>query len=192
MSYLIQNTYSFSTTIKISIRTRSAFISRVYPSVIACLYMNTEGFVLPTSLSPYQRIVLSNSVHFFTKFYNVLFPNPKFLRFIPFGINFPVSAHYTALNNINNQLSNKNNLRLLPYISDRSFNYPYFSRPQIAITNVSKAPFSLALQKLLRLSLGLWFVWPRGYKLSMNYADINQTWYLLRFLNKYFFKVYSV
>jgi hypothetical protein len=192
MSYLIQNTYSFLPTTKISVRTRSAFISRAFPAVLTCLYMNTEAFTIPTSLTPYQRLVLLNSTHFFTKFYNVLFPNPKLLRFVPFGINFPVSAHYNALSNINSQLSSKSSLTPLLNPTHRSFSYPYFSRPQIVITNVSKSPFSLALQKLLRLSLGVWFVWPRGYKLNMNYTDIGNTWYLLRFLNKYFFKVYSV
>ena len=192
MSYLIQNTYSYTPTTKISIRTRSAFISRTYPSIMACLYMNTEAFMIPSTLSPYQRLVLLNSTHFFTKFYNTLFPNPKFLRFVPFGLNFPMSSYYSALVNMSNQLTNKSHYPSLRNPTSRSFNYPYFSRPQITITNVSKSPFSLALQKLLRLSLDLWFVWPRGYKLNMNYTDISHSWYLLRFLNKYFFKVYSV
>jgi hypothetical protein len=192
MSYLIQNTFSSAHTLKISLRVRSSFIARNAPTVYTCLYTNTEAFRIPSNPYSYSSLIMAHSLPFFTRFYNTLFPNPKFLRFIPFGINFPISAHYTAIQIIKNRFEGNTPLVVFPTYTQNTFNYPYFTRPQVAITNVSKSPFSLALHKLLRLSLSLWFVWPRGYKVNLNYTDITKSWLMLRFLNKYFFKVYSV
>ena len=132
------------------------------------------------------------SVHYFSRIHAVLFPNPKFLKFIPFGINFPKSAQFRALSELNMKYLGVKTSYSFPEISTNAFAYPYFSRPQIVITNISRKPFNLALYKFLRLSLNLWFSWPRGYKTNLNYTSLEKSWILLLFLNKYFFKVYSV
>ena len=192
MSYLIQNFFSPSHSLKISLRVRTAFILRNLHVVFNLISNHTYAFSIPNQSYTYSYQTLFNSAQYFSRVHTVLFPDPKFLKFIPFGINFPKSAQYKALSELNMKYSGVKTDYSFPNITTNAFLYPYFSRPQIVITNVSRKPFNLALHKFLRLSLNLWFTWPRGYKINSNYTSLSKSWTLLLFLNKYFFKVYSV
>jgi hypothetical protein len=156
MSYLIQNTYSTATSLKISLRVRSSFLIRNVNTIYTLTYIQEEPTRILSGLSSYRNQILMFSSHFFTRLIPILFPNPKFLRFIPFGINFPMTAHYQAIVLMLAQFKQVHPINEFPLISRESYKYPYFMRPQIAITNISKKPFTLALYKLLRLSLNLW------------------------------------
>lgn len=192
MSYLIQNFFSPSHSLKISLRVRTAFVVRNLHVVFNLISNHTHAFTIPQQTYTYSYKTFFNSVHYFSRIHAVLFPNPKFLKFIPFGINFPKSAQFRALSELNMKYLGVKTSYSFPEISTNAFAYPYFSRPQIVITNISRKPFNLALYKFLRLSLNLWFSWPRGYKTNLNYTSLEKSWILLLFLNKYFFKVYSV
>lgn len=192
MSYLIQNFFSPSHSLKISLRVRTAFIVRNIHVVFNLISNHTYAAILTKRSYTYAHKIFFNSVHYFSRIHTVLFPDPKFLKFIPFGINFPKSAQHKALTELNAKYSGIKTSYSFPRIADNAFMYPYFSRPQIVITNISRKPFNLALYKFLRLSLNLWFSWPRGYKTNLNYTSLEKSWTLLLFLNKYFFKVYSV
>ena len=192
MSYLIQNFFSPSHSLKISLRVRTSFVVRNLNVIFNLLSNHTYAFNLPNKSYTYPQQIFFNSIHYFTRVSTVLFPSPKFLKFIPFGINFPKSAQYKALSELNMKYANVPTTYVFPPLTTSAFMYPYFSRPQIVITNISRKPFALALYKFLRLSLNLWFSWPRGYKINSNYTSLAKSWYMLLFLNKYFFKVYSI
>ena len=192
MSYLIQNTYSTSNPLKVSLRVRSAFLVRNVHTIYALAYTQEYANRIASGIHSYNNQILLLSSTFFTRLIPLLFPNPKFLKFIPFGINFPLTAHYSSIVLMLKQLDKTLPVNTFPSLSNDYYKYPYFTRPQIAITNISKRPFTLALYKLLRLSLNLWCIWPRSYNFTSNYTNVTKGWLLLRFLNKYFFKVYSV
>ena len=155
MSYLIQNTHSTSNSLKVSLRVRSSFLIRNVNTIYSLAYTQEESTRILSSLHSYSNQLLMFSSHFFTRLIPILFPNPKFLRFIPFGINFPATAHYQALVLMLGKLKQVQPINKFPAIPLELYKYPYFTRPQIAITNISKKPFTLALYKLLRLSLNL-------------------------------------
>lgn len=157
MSYLIQNFFSPSHSLKISLRVRTAFVVRNLHVVFNLISNHTHAFTIPQQTYTYSYKTFFNSVHYFSCIHAVLFPNPKFLKFIPFGINFPKSAQFRALSELNMKYLGVKTSYSFPEISTNAFAYPYFSRPQIVITNISRKPFNLALYKFLRLSLNLWF-----------------------------------
>lgn len=192
MSYLIQNFFSLPHSLKISLRVRTAFTVRNVHAIFNLMSLHTYPFKITAQNYSYQHQLLFSSNQFFSRVHSVLFPDPKFLRFIPFGINFPMSAHHKALSELNKKYTQVETSYNFPDLASNSFSYPYFSRPQIIITNFAKKPFTLALHKFLRLSLTLWCTWPRGYKFNLNYTSLGKNFHLLLFLNKYFFKVYSV
>lgn len=174
MSYLIQNSVYPAHSIKISLRVRGAFLARNAGAIYALLGVATKAFNLPYPITQHNLYLLVNASYFFSKFAKVLFKPTKFLRYTPIGINFPISAHYRALANLDSLLVSDG--KFMPVVNPTRgsyFSYPYYSRSQIAITPVTKKPFSLALHKFLRMNLNVWFYWPRAFKVSSNFTDIN-------------------
>ena len=193
MSYLIQNSVYPAHSIKISLRVRASFLARNVGVIYTLLSAYTKAFNLPYPVTQHNLHVLVRASYLFSKFAKVLFKPTKFLRYTPVGINFPSSAHYRALANLGSLLAADD--KFMPFANPRTdsyFSYPYYARSWVAITPITKKPFSLALHKFLRMNLDMWFYWPRAFKISSNFTDINSSWVFSRFLNKYFFRVYTI
>lgn len=195
MSYLIQNLSYFQPTLRLNVRIKSAIIARnVY--VIYNLLNNSAKILNTLAVTSYHAklpkdaFMLINPV--FSALMRVLFPKIKYLRYTPIGINFPQAARYKTLWELNMMLFEE--AKFTPILLDynRFSLNPYFIGSPISITPVAKKPYSETLFKVTRMVLGLWFSWPRSYRLTTHYTNIYSQWYLLRFLNKYYFKLYHI
>jgi hypothetical protein len=175
-----------------SLRVRSTFIARNTP-VISLFIANSSYAVSLQRLNNFYYTSILTELHkFFNQFIKILYPRTGFLKYVPVGVNFPVSAHYQGLKSLYNVTTGETTLTNLSNIPNQLFKYPYYSRQKVAITPVSKKPFKLTLYKLLRMTFNMWFTWPRSYRILANFTDINSSWFMARFLSKYFFKVYSI
>ena len=175
-----------------SLRTRSAFLARNISVINSLLNSSALALSLQSFNYRYTLNVLVNMSYFFAQFTKVLFPKTKFLKYVPIGVNFPMAGHYKGMYDLTLLLHGHSVKKVLSRIPNTAFKYPYFARHRIALTPVAKKPYSLALYKFLRMTLNLWFVWPRAYKLTSHFTDISTSWLLVKFLSKYFFKVYSI
>lgn len=192
MNYLIQNFQYQQKTIRGNLRVRSSFIARNFALIYLLLSSSSVGYNLLAKTSLGDRTILKVGDAAFNALSKVLFWKIKNLKFTPIGTNFPVSAHYTGVVGLDNLISKTPYSPNFPLDTGRFFNYPYFMGNPIAITPISGKTYSYALYKLLRMSLNMWFCWPRHYRISINHTTINSYWLILRFLNKYFFKLYNI
>jgi len=192
MSYVIQNFQHGSHSTRMNLRSRSAFLVRNVLTIYTLLSSSSKAFNLPMSSVAFIRQVNHIGNKIFCKIAKVLFPKPKFLRYTPIGINYPLSAHREAIKGIDLLLEKKTLLKVHSFPSNSFLRCPYPIGSPIAITPVAGKAFSLALYKLLRMSLQVWFYWPRSYRITTHYTPLNSQWLYLKFLNKYFFKVYNI
>ena len=155
MSYLIQNTYSPSYSLKISLRTKTAFLVRNSAVIYTLLNSTSLAFNLQYFTFSYSINAVVKLGYFFDKFTKVVFPKPKFLQYEPIGTNFSTSAYYTCLVNIDSLLTNSVKFTEFAPLSNNNFKYPYFLKTRIAITPIAKRPLSLALYKFLRMNLSI-------------------------------------
>jgi hypothetical protein len=192
MSYLIQNFANTQYSTRLNLRSRSAFLFRNATAIYGLLSTSSKAFNLPATNIIFIRQLNHVGNYIFRKLIKVLFPKPKFLKHTPIGINYPTSAHRESLRIIDVLLSKKLPSNL-PNIRMGSFlRCPYFTGSQIAFTPIAGKAFFLALYKLLRMSLQMWFYWPRYYSITTHYTPLHSQWLFLKFLNKYFFKVYNI
>lgn len=193
MSYLIQNFTYTNHFIRSNLRVRTSILARNFLLIFVLFSNSSKLFNMNAQTYVHARQVLKIWNISFKALAKVLFPKLKFLRYTPIGINFPRSAHYRTLKSLNDLLHHevKSPTLMLP-LSTHAVTYPYYTGSPIAITPIAKKPFSYAMYKFLRMSLNLWFSWPKQYKLSLHYTSLNNQWLFLRFLNKYYFKVYNV
>jgi len=192
MSYLIQNFTHTNYSMRLNLRSRAAFILRNIFLIYNLLIAPSKIINMLASNKYLWRQIRFIGSNFFSKLIKILFPKPRFVRYVPIGTNFARSAHRQSLQNLDLLLQNQTLPLQLPSPALAARQYPYFTGFSLSITPVAKKPFSLTLYKLLRMSLGVWFSWSRTYNLSVHYSNIHTQWLFLKFLNKYFFKVYNV
>lgn len=153
MSYVIQNFQHGSHSTRMNLRSRSAFLVRNVLTIYTLLSSSSKAFNLPMSSVAFIRQVNHIGNKIFCKIAKVLFPKPKFLRYTPIGINYPLSAHREAIKGIDLLLEKKTLLKVHSFPSNSFLRCPYPIGSPIAITPVAGKAFSLALYKLLRMSL---------------------------------------
>ena len=192
LSYVIQN-FSYQTnSLRLNVRIRASIILRNFAVIYTLLLNSTKALSsLSITLSTRRQVytMINGSFKALTR---VVFPKVKYLKYVPIGLNFPLSARYTTLSSIDNMITREKAPRLFPLLQSREYLCPYFTGIPLIITPVANRPYSLALYKFLRLSLNNWIQWPRQYRIYSHYTNLNTYWYLLRFLNKYYFKIYNI
>lgn len=194
LSYLIHNFHKTSPTNRSTLRIRTTFLARNYPVIALFLNSHSKAFNLNASTCNTIRESLLVGRENFRALSRVLFSKSYTLRFTPLGINFPQSAYFWALYHLikfSKPLETPS-LPLFPEVDQSYLTYPYFQYNKIAITPVTKKPFLLTLNKFLRMSLSLWFHWPNVYRIDSNFSNVLGPYLFLRFLNKYYFKVYNI
>lgn len=192
MSYLTQNfDYQYRSN-RSNLRIRSSFIARNFTLIYLLLSNSSVGYNLLAQTSAYNKLILKIGNTAFNSFTKVLFWKVKSLKYTPIGVNFPLSAHFTGINGLDKLFTKSDNPVLFPNLSGRRFDYPYFSSNIISLTPISGKSYSYMLYKFLRMNLNVWFTWPKFYKITTNYTAINSYWLTLKFLNKYFFKLYNL
>ena len=194
MSYLIHNFYKPTVTNRSTLRIRTSFIARNYPILFTLLSSHSKAFNLTALTYGKTRDILRVGRENFCALSRVLFSKSYTLKYTPLGINFPQAAYHWTLNNMV-QLASPSQMtkpKQFPTLTSTCFTYPYFQYNKIVITPVTKKPFLLTLNKLLRMSLLVWFQWPNVYKIESNFTNITGSYWFLRFLNKYYFKVYNI
>lgn len=192
MSYLIQNFYYPTHTVRATHRSRSVIIARNFGLIYSLFSKSTKAFnILATTYKP-TKYIYAFSLTQFNAIAKVVFSKISNLKYTPAGTNFPLSAQYRAISNINNLLTRTKPISICLGLSDNYFKMPYYEGYRIAITPISKKPMTYAVYKFLRLNLSMWSYWPRKYKVTANLTNLHSCWYLLTFLNKDFFKVYNI
>lgn len=192
MSYVIQNFYYPTNSLRSTIRSRAAIIVRNFGLIYALFSNSTRAFniMATTGKSPrYPHLLVD---YYFNAFAKAVFKKASLLSYTPIGVNFPLSAQYNALYGINKLIDRNEPAKTYLSIPNRYFKMPYYEGYRVAITPISKKPLSYAVYKFLRITLLMWAYWPKRYKITANFTLLHSSWHLLKFLNKYFFKVYNI
>lgn len=192
MSYLIQNLQQSHPSIRINLRVRTAFLARNIHVIYTLLTTGSLPWLFHKFTRSFSIHTALRFKHLFSKSARVLLPKPKFLRFVPMGVNFPNSAYYKTITGIERLVTGYRCTTELHSIPKHRIKYPYFTPHKVAITPVTNRAVFKALYKFLHMSLNLWCVWPRLYNLTAHFTPIGGNLLLVKFLSKYFFKVYSI
>ena len=155
LSYLIQNFTYPHHSLRMNVRNRSAILAR-NTSVICFLLSNaSRASCLISRVGTNLQGLIGLRNEAFKYFSNSLLIKSKYLKYTPIGVNFPVSAYYQTLLQINLHLDERLAPIPLLLLTPRSLTYPYFAGLPIAITPISKKPFAYALYKFLRMSMSV-------------------------------------
>ena len=192
MSYVIQNFQQPVKSLRINVRIKASIILRNFAVIYSLLSDSTKFYNTFALTYVSRRQLMAMASVSFKALARVIFTKINYLRYTPVGLNFPLSARYNTLRNIDNLITRKE--KPLNYLSlqARDFRCPYFTGIPIVITPIAKRPFSYTLYKFLRLSLSQWGQWPCQYRTAIHFTNVHSYWYLLTFLNKYYFKLYNI
>lgn len=155
MNYVIQNFYYPTSIIRINTRSKTVLLTRNFGLVYVLFSNSAKAYTLNLAANPFIKFAFLISGSNFDAFANTLFKKTKLVKYTPIGVNFPLSAYYVALFNLNSFLG-ENDYLLPSFIpTKKAFTYPYLEGSQLAITPVAKNPMTYALYKFLRLNLNL-------------------------------------
>lgn len=132
----------------------------------------------------------------FQRLFHLTFPNPKFLKYTPLGTNFSKSAYFNSLRYshdlITKTITNTNDGNTFLRETQSSLTYPYSSNIVVVFTSISKNYLYDLLYRFLRLSLSVWFQWPRTYKTKVHHTFVTKNFWTIYFLNYYYYKTYNL
>lgn len=140
----------------------------------------------------YQQFV---GLYLFVKLRKVLIPHIHLFKYAPIGVNYPTSAHFRALACLETPLKLKWLWCTQPNDPNHLSSYlksTYMGSSQVYLVTLTHKPVKVTLFKLLLMSMSCWFSWSRKYVLPSQCFTVSAHWYLLTFLNVYFFKIYNI
>jgi hypothetical protein len=192
MSYLIQN-FSFNHyVVRASWKVRTLIVARNAFLIHWLLVNLSNPFILTASTWHFSTLYLTMSYHYFVRLFFVLFPTVKEIKHTPLGVNFPRSAYYTALVQVDATLTPFSIISPLLPITDRRILYPYpFGSPLILHASAKNVLFDF-IYRFFRLSLTLWAHWPSSYKTWVHHTYLSPRLRTMWFLNRYYYKVYNI
>jgi hypothetical protein len=155
LSYIIQNFYYPTHSVRVNLRVRSALLARNFLVIYTLFSSSSRLFSTLAITHPSYQYTLSILNMSFRAFVKVLFPKVTLLRYSPIGINFPLSARYIALLNLDYLLHGHGKPRQVLRLTGRFLTNPYFNGIPIAITPVAKKPFAYTFYKMFRTSLSV-------------------------------------
>jgi len=157
LSYVIQNFYYPTHSLRSTVRSRTVVIARNFHLIYSLFAKSSKAYNILANTNSITRLAYSVGDSRLNAIARAVFSKVKFLKYSPIGVNFPMSAHYRTLFNINALLEKKRDPMPCLSLSSNAFDYPYYEGSQIVITPIAKKPMSYALYKFLRCSLSLWF-----------------------------------
>ena len=104
---------------------------------------------------PHLKYLINKFDYLFFNFAKIIFIKLKLLRYVPTGVNLPITAQYQCLQNLNLLLQTKSQQLHFPAVTASSLYYPYFSITRMVIYPISKTPLLIVLNKFLRMNLNL-------------------------------------
>jgi hypothetical protein len=155
LSYLIQNFYYPTPSLRINLRGKSALLARNFLIIYTLFSNSSKLFNILAVSHDSSKYLLKIANISFKAFVKVLFPKVKLLLYTPIGINFPLSARYRALLNINYLTQDCGKPQQFLKLTDRFLTNPYFNGIPVAITPIAKKPFAYTFYKMLRMSLSV-------------------------------------
>jgi hypothetical protein len=192
MSYIIQNFIRPHYSTRMTHRVQTSTLVRNYALIYLLSFSTAQSFNINANSWRNWQWCLKLHADAFRAFPKAALPKTKLLKYTPIGVNYPKTAYYRTLVNIDQMLDGEHEgsqtLLLTPYY----YQNPYFVKTTLAITFISNRTFTYQLYKFLRLVMDLWFYWPRKFKISTNFTWLTIPWYQFRFLNRYYFKIYAV
>ena len=192
MSYLIQNFSIYRPYIRLNNSSFTAFLSKNIWLIYSYMRISYPTLLLCSLPLTYSTDMFIKFSHFFDNFVTSILLKPQFLRYAPLGTNFPSTSYHRALADLDLLFSNEVPALRFEVNTVYNFKYPYFSRPRIAITSVTQNEYLAIIYKFFYMTVNVWFLWPKSYSFYSNFTDISHNWVLIKFVTKYFFKVYSI
>jgi len=192
MSYVIHNFSSHYHTLRMNWKVRSLQLVRNYVTLYTMFSSNPLFTICSTSTWIFPILLFRTNYIYFTRLYDVLFPDVYEIKHSPIGVNFARSAQFTTLRNLDILFSWQMlpNPPLRPFQSLRTYSYPFGTA--LAITPIAKSFYANLLYRFFRMSLSVWFYMSSTYKLWVHYTLITPHFRCIPFLNKYYFKIYHV
>lgn len=192
MSYVIHNFSSYYHTLRMNWKVRSLQLLRNYFTLYTLFSSNPLFTIRASATWIFPPLLFRTNYTYFTRLYNVLFPDVYEVKHSPIGVNFARSAHFTTLLHLD-LLLNRQPLTVSTFKPFRSLQtYPYAFGTALTITPVAKSFYANLLYRFFRMSLSLWFYMPSTYRFWVHYTWITPKFRWIPFLNKYYFKVYHV
>lgn len=192
MSYLIHNFSYTHYAIRSSWKTRTVIAARNSLLVYLSLTTLSAPFNRSTATWQFSQFFLKTSSYYFSRLFYVLFPKVKEIKHTPIGLNFPCSAHYAGLRQLDLTLTPFSVTQPLLPLTLRRFLYPYPFGSPLLINYSSKNILFDLIYRFFSMSLNLWFYWPASYKTWVHHMYVSPRIRPIWFLNKYYFKVYHI
>ena len=192
MSYLIHNFHRYHYSVRMTWRLKTLFLARNFTQIYALLSSSTKAFNLLSISIPCIRSLSKVDNWSFKKLIRVALPRVKEIRHTPIGVNFPRSAHYESLLQMDRITNTSHPIKTFLPSSPRLITYPYLFGSPLVFTPVAKSPLLEMLYRFLRMSLSMWFFWPGKYKITSHYTNLPSQLRFLPFLNLYYLKVYNI
>lgn len=192
MSYLIHNFAFNHYTLRLSWKARTVVAVRNASLVYFFLTTLTTPFNITASTWHFSQFYLKTYYHYFSRLFYVFFAKVKEIRFIPIGLNFPRSAHYTSLTQLESTLTPLLPVKTLLPLTKHRLLYPYPFGMALVLHWSSKNIFFDLVYRFFRMSLSLWYYWPTRYKTWVHYTYISPRLRTMWFLNRYYYRIYHV
>ena len=192
LGYALQNLQSRSKSLRINHRVRALVSVRNITSLYLFTFSHLQTFSLLSTTYFFPRPFLSAYARLFSTLHLVLAKHSRLTKYTPLGSNFAPTAFYRSFQGVSDLIEGRESKVLLTKQLNSGWTYPYTSARVIALSPLTHKYYIQSLYKFLLLSLNSWFLWPRVFMPKTNYLNINNNLLLLKFANKYFFKIYNI
>lgn len=195
LSYLIQNFPLNEASLRINLRLKSVWMARNAATVISVLgpsIRNINLLNLNYTLATYKQLI---SPYLFSKLSKIIFPKTKSLKYAPIGLNFAKSVHHYGLRTATTALTSTNanpNSAILGRALVNYFTSQYYYGSYVHLAMLSNKPMKLLIYKFLFSSLSCWFSWSKRLTVPLQCFAVLKNWRLVKFINLYYFKIYSI
>ena len=181
--------------LRINLRLKSVLMARNALLIVSALgpsVKNTNLLNLNYTLAVYKQLI---SPYLFSKLPKIIFPKAKSLKYVPVGLNFVKSAHHYGLRTALEPLTPTNsyvNSDMLGKSLARYFTSQYYYGSYVHLAMLSNKPMKSLIYKFLFSSISCWFSWSKRLTIPLQCFSVSKNWRLVKFINLYYFKIYSI
>ena len=168
-------------------RNALVIVSALGPSI-----KNLNLLNLNYTLTTYKLLI---SPYLFSKLPKIIFPKAKSLKYVPTGLNFAKSVHHSGLRTALEPLtpaSTNVSSSILGRTLASYFTSQYYYGSYIHLAMLSNKPMKVLIYKFLFSSINCWFSWSKRLTIPLQCLVVPKNWRLVKFMNLYYFKIYSI